>query len=251
MNLREFQANLWLTELQLDDFAVRGAVIIGEKRALVWDTLSHPRDMYDVADLIGPKPIDTVYSHADWDHCWGTAALNSTMIIAHETCLKRFKEGEVAEKLAAKQAEKVGTWDTVQLMPPKLTFTNMLKVDLGGIEVELHHLPGHTEDCLVAFIPQMGVLLAGDTVETPLPYLNHSSVALLDRWISELERWQNDERVQTVIPSHGEIGDGSIITRTVRYLRDLQEGKSPEIPAEMDDFYVETHAKNLGYLRSK
>jgi hypothetical protein len=41
MNLREFRPTLWLTELVLDDFDVRGAVIVGQERVLVWDTLSH------------------------------------------------------------------------------------------------------------------------------------------------------------------------------------------------------------------
>ncbi|MBA3874498.1 MAG: hypothetical protein H0X30_35660, partial [Anaerolineae bacterium] len=45
MKLSELRPNLWLTELNLDDFDVRGAVIIGENRVMVWDTLSHPRDM--------------------------------------------------------------------------------------------------------------------------------------------------------------------------------------------------------------
>ena len=43
--LTEFRPGLWLTELALEDFAVRGALIIGEEVAVVWDTLSQPRDM--------------------------------------------------------------------------------------------------------------------------------------------------------------------------------------------------------------
>lgn len=54
--LRTLHHDVWLTELVLGDFDVRGAVVAGEKRVLVWDTLSHPRDMEGVRALAGNKP---------------------------------------------------------------------------------------------------------------------------------------------------------------------------------------------------
>src|SRR4051794_19672829 len=73
ITLTEFRPGLWLTELALADFDVRGAVIIGQQRAVVWDTLSRPSDMTPVQALIGNQALSIVYSHADWDHVWGTA----------------------------------------------------------------------------------------------------------------------------------------------------------------------------------
>lgn len=245
MPLRELRPNLWLTEIILEEFDVRGAVIIGEERVLVWDTLSHPRDMQGIAELAGEKPIYVVYSHADWDHCWGTAGLNTSVIIAHDVCGTRFETGEVAAHLAEKQAAEPGLWDDVQLVPPNRLFRHMITVDLGGVLVELHPLPGHTDDCLVAFIPQWGILLAGDTVETPLPYLHESSIPVLPQWLGKLDEWRRTERVRTVIPSHGEIGDRNLITQNVHYLRDLRDGKPPTVPAEMTAFYTETNTNNM------
>lgn len=250
MNLRQLRPNLWLTELVLNEFDVRGAVVVGEARVLVWDTLSHPRDMQPVAALAGDKPIYVVYSHADWDHCWGTAGLKAAEIIAHDTCAARFQSGELAEGLAKKQTQEPGTWDAVRLRSPVVTFSQSLSVDLGGVIVELYYLPGHTEDCLVAWIPQLGTLLAGDTIETPLPYLSEKSPALLPRWLSELEHWQTDSRVQAVVPAHGEIGDRALIARTSGYLRDLRDGNAPTVPAQMTPFYTETHANNRKLVQS-
>ena len=247
----QFHPNLWLTELALDEFNVRGAVIVGEQRVMVWDTLSHPRDMQPVMALAGDKPIDVVYSHADWDHCWGTAGLKPDIIIGHAACAERFHNGEVANDLAEKQAEEPVQWDAVKIMPPTLSFTQSMSIDLGGVWVELHYLPGHTEDCIVAWIPQWGVLLAGDTVETPLPYLNDNSVPMLPQWIALLERWQADSQVQIVIPAHGEIGDRALISQTVTYLHNLQADKAPSVPVEMTAFYTETHANNQALMRAK
>ena len=251
MKLNEVRPNVWLTELTLAKFDVRGAVVVGEKRVMVWDTLSHPRDMQPVMRLAGDKPIDVVYSHADWDHCWGTAGLKPDIIIGHAACAERFHKGEVANDLAEKQAEEPGQWNAIKIMPPTLSFTQSMSIDLGGVWVELHYLPGHTEDCIVAWIPQWGVLLAGDTIETPLPYLNDNSVQMLPQWIALLERWQADPQVQTVIPAHGEIGDRALISQTVSYLHDLQAGKAPNAPAEMTAFYTETHAHNQALMQPK
>jgi glyoxylase-like metal-dependent hydrolase (beta-lactamase superfamily II) len=198
--------------------------------------------------LAGDKPIDVVYSHADWDHCWGTAALHPDSIIAHDACAARFQSGEVAKSLGEKKAQEPNLWDAVELIPPTLTFNPSLTLDCGGVQVELHHLPGHTEDCLVAWIPQWGVLLAGDTIETPLPYLNPESVALLPAWISALEKWNATPRMNVVIPAHGEVGDRSLIERNLTYLRALQAGQPPAVPAEMTAFYTETHASNMAFM---
>lgn len=245
MQHRELRPNLWLTEVVLDEFDVRGAVIVGEQRVLVWDTLSHPRDMEGINELAGNKPIYVVYSHADWDHCWGTAGLKTDVIIAHDVCGERFRRGEVAAELAEKQAAEPGMWDDVVLMTPNRLFGQMITVDLGGVMVEIHPLAGHTDDCLVACIPQWGILLAGDTVETPLPYLHMSSIPVLAQWIGNLEKWASTERVRTVIPSHGEIGDRRVISQNVRYLTNLRDGEVPDVPDEMNAFYTETHANNM------
>jgi len=245
--LREIYPGLWLTELVLDSFAVRGAVIVGDSRVVVWDTLSHPRDMNLIAKIAGGKPIYVVYSHADWDHCWGTAGLNPAVIIGHPECASRFATGEVQRKLDSMRANEPGKWDGVQLIPPTLT-AEAMSIDAGGITITLHSLPGHTRDCLVAFIPKWGVLLAGDTVETPLPVLKESGEMLV-RWMVQLEVWANDEQVRTVIPAHGDSGDKSLIRHTLGYLRDLREGKIPLVPQGMDDFYTFTHANNIKLMQ--
>lgn len=246
--LREYQPGLWLTELDLPDegFAVRGAVIVGNDRVAVWDTLSHPRDMQPVRALVGDRPLTVIYSHADWDHAWGTAGLPSyERVIAHAACRARFAD-DVPGTLHAKQAAQPGAWDAVALVPPTDVFQDDLVLDLGGLSLTLQQLPGHTPDCIVGFIPAWGVLLAGDTVETPLPVLNPNGP--IDVWIEHLARWAGDARVRTVIPSHGAIGGRELIERTLAYLRGLRDG-SCVVPEQLDAFYGETHTANVCYAQ--
>jgi glyoxylase-like metal-dependent hydrolase (beta-lactamase superfamily II) len=245
--IKEFLPGIFLTELRLADFDVRGAVIIGGKRAVIWDSLSHPRDMLPLRDSL-PEEWSLIYSHADWDHVWGTGGLpyQNKTIIGHANCLARFSE-DVPSELREKKKVQPGNWDEVILIPPTVTFERDLSLDLGGITLSLHHLPGHTSDCIVGFIQEQGILLAGDTVETPFPVVNFEG--LIDEWIVELQNWERDARVQQVIPSHGVLGGRELIRQNIIYLENLKTGSPIELPADLDDFYRRTHQKNLSYAR--
>ncbi len=251
--LTQWRPGLWLVDLTSELIDVRGALIAGEHSVLVWDTLSHPRDMAALRELVAGKQVIIVYSHADWDHVWGTSGLNGEQtcgpIIAHDFCRTRFDDADdVTATLNEFRNSQPGAWDEVTLLPPTITFGSTLTIDLGGVTVELHHLPGHTPDCLVALIPAWGVLLAGDTVETPFPIVNDG--AALPRWINLLTKWARDERVATVIPCHGEIGDRSLIERNIAYLASL----TTPMPAagETDSaFYSKTHQANIAKARGE
>ncbi|MGH7597769.1 MAG: MBL fold metallo-hydrolase [bacterium] len=244
--LKEFRPGLLLTEVSLDDFDVRGAVIIGDNYTVVWDSLSHPRDMQPVLPLLEQKYWVLVYTHADWDHIWGTAALpdHGKTIIAHWLSIARFEE-EAPGELREKQIVQPGAWDDVVLAPPTLTIEDEFELTLGNISVHLHYLPGHTLDCIVGFIPEWGILLAGDTVETPLPVINADSP--IEKWIAGLQKWENDTRVQHVIPAHGRIGGRELLRQNIDYLQNLRAGIPPDVPDDLDDFYRETHEKNMRY----
>jgi glyoxylase-like metal-dependent hydrolase (beta-lactamase superfamily II) len=236
--------DIFVTRVVLDEYDVRGGLLLGRDTTLVWDTLAHPRDMAAWLPLVGGRRLAIVYSHADWDHIWGTAGLpyDSARIVAHRVARERF-DADVPRELAGRKASQPGVWDDVRLVPPTQTFDAQLTIDLGGLTLELHHLPGHTADCCVGFVPERGVLLAGDTVETPLPVIPPDSP--LPAWIAELRRWSADARVRTVVPAHGPVGGRELIERNIAYLEGILSGKPIDPPGPLDPFYEKTHAANV------
>ncbi|PKO19141.1 MAG: hypothetical protein CVU39_00900 [Chloroflexi bacterium HGW-Chloroflexi-10] len=241
---QQFESNIWITNVSLGAFDVRAALIRGTQQTLIWDTLSHPKDMQPFASLLGAHDLRIVYSHADWDHCWGTAGLpyHEAQIIGHTSCQTRFAT-DVPRKLQEKQAQEPTRWETIQLVPPTTTFSDELIVDLGHLTLILSHLPGHTVDSIVAFLPEQGLLFMADAVETPFPVVKDKRS--LPGWIAALQRWAHNPQVHTVIPAHGAIGGREILWQTISYLQSLLDQNPITLPEGLTDFYRVTHQMNV------
>lgn len=247
INVESVRPGLRLVERDLGDFRVRGAVVTHGARALVFDTLAHPRDMRDVAEWVRGRVVEVAYSHADWDHCWGTAGLPGVAaVIAQYNAAFRFRDDVPRELEERRRTDP--DYDDVDLVPPVVTFHHAMDLALDGLRVELRALPGHTSDSAVAFIPAWGILLAGDAVETPLPVVNDPGA--LPGWIEELERWRADPRVVQVVPSHGRVGGRELLGDTASYLRGLISGKgrTDDAHRRLEPFYRDTHARNLALI---
>lgn len=246
LELDSLRPGLRIVERDLGDFRVRGAVLTHGDRAVVFDTLAHPADMAPVARLLEGRVVEVVYSHADWDHCWGTAGLGPvSAVVAQREAARRFRE-DLPRELADRRRDD-RDYEDVLLVPPDVTFQRRIDLFLDGVLVELHALPGHTADSIVAFVPEWGVLLAGDAVETPLPVVNQRG--LVEGWAQHLEIWAADPRVTLVVPSHGRIGGRELLEETRCYLSGLVAG-CPEVRgrAEGEPFYRDAHARNLALM---
>lgn len=236
-------------EKSMPGFLVRAFTIAGTRRAVVLDTLTRPADMLPVLPLVEGRDVIVIYSHADWDHIQGTAGLNApgrvsvACILAHDACAARFHD-DAPTSLERLRQESPGQYEDVRLLPPDATFSSTLTLDLGGLTVELAHLPGHTSDSVVAFVPEMGLFFPGDTVEAPLPGLDWEAFEL-DSWLEGLRRWQGDARVQRVCPSHGALGGVEGLAQTINYLSTLHLGGPFELPEGVSPFYAEVHAANV------
>ena len=247
---KEILPNLWLYEAVSADISVRGVVIVGERQAVVWDTLTHPRDVSRLTAILGDKPYYVIYSHGDWDHCWGTSGFKrkSLGVIGHDECRRRFSE-DVPEILCKMQLTEPDRWGGLRLAAPTMTFNSSLYLDLGGLTFELHHLPGHTSDCIVGWIPERGVLLGGDAIETPLPVVN--SRPALEGWLSALQNWADTPELRRAIPAHGTASGRQALDQTVAYLRALTGDQDFKLPRRLTKFYRETHQRNLQLAAEK
>jgi glyoxylase-like metal-dependent hydrolase (beta-lactamase superfamily II) len=117
--------------------------------------------------------------------------------------------------------------ESVQLIEPAEVYEDRTSLDLGGIEVELHHFGlAHTRRDQVVLLPGPRVLFAGDLVETRLfpifPWFPPDDADVDgSRWIEVLGRLEALEP-EVVVPGHGEVGGPKLIREVRSYLEDVR-----------------------------
>lgn len=237
---------------------VRAVLVEGRRHRVVVDTLCCPGDMEPFAD-----PTLVVYTHADWDHCWGTAAFPEVPVIAHRAARQRLMGGREAEELAQMCSQYPERFEGARIVLPDITFDSQLEVDAGGVTLRLEHVPGHTLDSIWVYLPELEVLLAGDVAEDPFPSLGVPGS--LRVWARRL-RQRGACGVKQVVPAHGRVMGPELLEQNADYIEwllelgkaSLRKGMSlPEIqdalPVErffkdadrLSDYYRTTHRQNV------
>lgn len=137
------------------------------------------------ARLTDGRQLLVVNTHADWDHCWGNSlfagpgATHPAPIIASRRCAERLRDPEAESTLRKMQAREPNRFRDVRLVPPTVLFNDRLAIDGGDLTLELFPTAGHTPDHISVFIPEIGLLLAGDAAESPFPFA-HAAADLPD-----------------------------------------------------------------------
>jgi glyoxylase-like metal-dependent hydrolase (beta-lactamase superfamily II) len=193
---------------------------------VVVDTHSTPALAHQLAaQCVGPRDAQrllVVNTHADYDHAWGNQifggleAPHPAPIIGHELCAERLA-GDDAHLASSKQRElQPGRFDDLVLIPPDLTVGNAgLTIRGGDLTLVLLHTPGHSEDHLSVWIPELRVVLAGDAAEHPYPHID-TPVGIVQARAS-LARLQELDPLY-VLPCHGDTTDPALLERNIAYL---------------------------------
>lgn len=218
--IRTFRRNFSAENLEVDAY-----VIITERYLVFCDTMLCPADMaavfHEIQYNLAGRQLLVINSHADWDHCWGNRYFSESQpatIIAYELCKTRLQSEEAEQKLANFQ-QSYPLFQNVSLIPPTITFSHTLTIDGGDLTLMLMHTPGHTEDHIALWIPQLRLLLAFDAVEKPLPIIG--SADSVPDMFATLEGLR-DLQPQQVLCSHGKTTSPAMITQNLRYLREIE-----------------------------
>ncbi len=157
----------WVDDGALEVGVASFALVQGHQ-AIVYDTgttLAHGAAVKAHLDGLGVTSLRIVYSHWHKDHVAGTATFGAAPVIANS---------RTAAHLAQRKAEiEAGAeWPPIDpLVLPSQTFDGMLALTLGALRVELHCFNIHSDDATVIWLPEAGILLAGDTLEDPVTYV--------------------------------------------------------------------------------
>lgn len=205
---------------EVDAFVIRT-----ERFVALVDTLSTPdlcrAVLRQLETELSDRPLVVINTHADWDHVWGNAAVAGLApIIAHSSVLGRLRSTAARATLRTKAGQD-DRFAAVTLIEPTIVLDDSLTLVGGDLTLELLHTPGHTDDHVAVWIPELRLCLAGDAAEDPLPEVTDPETpGDLGRLRSSLRRLR-DLRPLIVLPSHGETTGPELLDRNLAYFEAL------------------------------
>ncbi len=238
------------------------ALIKGDQ-AIVYDThvsVAHGRFMRAELERRGVRDIRVVLSHWHLDHVAGTEAFAGCEVISTAKCLAHLS----GRKAGIEAGTDHGLPAIMPLILPDVVFDGHLVLDLCGERVELIEVNIHSDDAAVLWLPERGILLAGDTVEDCVTYVGEPLE--FETHLADLARLQA-LGARSVLPNHGAaevIADGGygpgILAATVDYIGLLQAGAPEDMRAAIGAWledgtlkyfapYEAVHAQNLARVR--
>ena len=208
------------------------------------DTTARPKDIQAYMELVQITPRDVcqiLLTHSHSDHTSG---------------IPLFECPVLAHKLTWQRIIKRGTERAKKQIPTQV-FEDRIDLEIGGVKLEMIHIGGHTPGSSVVWLPDVGVLFAGDLIfEGRYPFLATANVADLMnalRWLLGLE-------ARIIVPGHGALcGKDEIIHQleyfeatwelTAEHIRlghSLEQAVSdPEYPIYSELGYERLHPWNI------
>jgi glyoxylase-like metal-dependent hydrolase (beta-lactamase superfamily II) len=137
-------------------------LILGEKRALLFDASSGTRDVSPVVASLTHLPLTVMVSHLHFDHLGGIAPFDHVAMID----LPQTRADVSGGLFTPTRYEYLGFFDGRK--PPSIRVTEWIKpgatIDLGGRMLTVLSTPGHTPTSIALFDPAKKWLFIGDFV---------------------------------------------------------------------------------------
>ncbi len=175
---------------------VASYVVYDGNEAIVFDThisIAHAKAIRQELENRGITSFRVVLSHYHHDHVAGNEAFKDCEIIASR---------KTEQALLENQQDYATVKPSIDpLVMPTTIFEGEKTVHVGDIEITLRPLEIHSFDGLVLYLPETGILLAADTLEDTVTYVDEPQ--RLDVHLTELDRLSTWD-IATILPSHGD-----------------------------------------------
>lgn len=160
--------HIWLLDDQGDS---TGFIVLGKNKAMVIDTMNGSEDVYAVARSITDLPLILVNTHGHPDHIGGNHFFEEAYISERDVpMIDIFSTPEAKKHL------------------PKI---NLVKegdsFDIGGLNVEVYDLPGHTLGSILLLLKEERILFTGDAINHHL-WMQLDDCLTLEDTLKNLER---------------------------------------------------------------
>ena len=198
-----------------------GYVVVGDKKALVIDTMNGHEDVKAVVREITDLPITVVNTHGHCDHIFGNIFFEEAYL--HPADLSLAEKHANFEDFVAETKEKGLS------MPPFREIRGGDVIDLGGLTVEVIDLPGHTAGSILLLLKEDRILFTGDAVNRHL-WLQVDDSLLPEEALRALDKVMYlKEEADRILHGHAKDFEPiSLLEELHEGLRELAEGHTEE-----------------------
>jgi glyoxylase-like metal-dependent hydrolase (beta-lactamase superfamily II) len=209
-------------------------IVVGSKGTLVVDTGLGARNgeaiMREVAKVRKGGDLYLAVTHFHPEHDLGAGGFPAAtkMLRSRDQQADIDEFGlETAKRFASFSPDTAEFLKGAEFRKADQLFDKELTIDLGGARVRLMAMgPNHTRGDIAFWVEPDNVLLSGDIVMTTMPGFS-SPYSKLSTWLQSLDRFEQMKPVR-IVPSHGPIGDASMITRWKTLMTTVQ-GRAAEL----------------------
>ena len=230
-----------------EGFMSNAGFVVTPAGVVVFDTLGSPslaQEMVKRIREVTRQPIKRVIvSHYHADHYYGVQVFKElgAEIWAQEAA-KGVIGSDAAQARFAQRKEILGKWinDKTQRFPqPDLWLAGDTDFEMGGLHFHIRHVgPAHSDEDLVMFVEEDGVLYTGDLIfKGRVPFVGEADSK---KWLAALDKLIAFHP-KVLAPGHGGASDTPLddLTLTRDYLRFLREqmGKAAADLVPFDEAY--------------
>ena len=235
--MREIASGVWLAEGRTGWGHSNAVLVAGQREGLLFDcqfTVRAGRALAERSrEIVASGATTLVYSHANPDHTWGSAALPDAEVVASRATADEMPAETGAEAMrqllalpdpapgsgAAYLQQHFSCFDFADVPEPRTptrTYSDRLELTAGGRDIELLCVgPAHTAGDTVAYLADVSVALTGDIL-----FIDDHAVswgAPLTGWVRALDTLLALDARQYV-PGHGPVVARDGVTRMRDYL---------------------------------
>jgi glyoxylase-like metal-dependent hydrolase (beta-lactamase superfamily II) len=205
-------------------------IVVGSKATLVVDTGLGPRNgetiVREMKKLSTNADVYVVLTHYHPEHSLGAAAFKDAKLVMTRIQQQDMQElgKPIQETFASRSSAHAALLDGVSYPSPDILFDREYVLDLGGVHARLFWrgpAAMHTRGDTMIFVEDDRVLFTGDVVMSQR-FLAAQNTSSLSTWLSTLDELASLKPAK-VVPSHGTIGDATLVDRDRAFLKAVQE----------------------------
>ncbi|MBT5074395.1 MAG: MBL fold metallo-hydrolase [Kordiimonadaceae bacterium] len=200
-------------------------LLLGTERAMLVDTLQGVGDLKAVTDKLTQLPIIVMNTHSHYDHVSSNYQYDTVYGLNMPYTANNAK-GHTHDEIGGSMTPET-IWKN---LPDTFSFEFYESkayeidkfvadgeiIDLGGREIEVIYIPGHSPDSVILVDKQNRMMMTGDTFYPAPIYLYSDTASFQDFFMSAQIMFSNRNGIDFLLPGHNET------MQSVDYLNELR-----------------------------